>query len=256
MTLSTNTTGTDATTTSTGATGPSTVPLTPPSTLDATAHTLSVYGSLRWWHLYLDAVAQYSADKFKADVPGQSFDVNGDVKASRLALSTEIGAIITAKGAGQLEIYGRVSGQKYNFKDVSSLNPDAMAQFNVKDPIIGDYNPIYDSNSPNGRRYHFGSPTTGRGELGLRWGSNIQLTQDISIRPWGGLAYGRDFSADYLIYVDQQNVRNDMRGNFYTFRGGAAANWRKNYQLYLTLEWTGGRVTDNYTLATGLNYHW
>jgi len=118
------------------------------------------------------------------------------------------------------------------------------------------YNPIYDSNSPNGRRYSFGDMTTFYGETGLRWGSNLKVADNITVRPWGGLAWGQNMSNNYQIHLDDHSVVNDMRGHYYIFRAGGAALWKDRTQVYLTLEWGGGSVTNNYTLTSGISYHW
>lgn len=222
------------------------------STLKADVHTLTGYASARWWRLYLDMLVQYSPDaKYTSRIDGSvPFDMDGTVKGSRLAGSAELGVVINPPGLGQLEIYGQATGQKHDFGDVSKIS----------EPIdltnADGYNPIYDPDSPTGRRYHFSSPTTFRAEAGFRWGSHLQINKTLAIRPWGGLAYGRVMSNDYIIYVDQHSIRNDMRGNYYTFRGGASAMFREDWQLYLTLGWIGGRPVNNYTLSSGLSYHW
>jgi hypothetical protein len=47
-----------------------------------------------------------------------------------------------------------------------------------------------------------------------------------------------------------------MRGNYYTFQGGVAALFRRDWQFYFTLGWTNGRPSNNYTLSTGAQYLW
>ncbi len=222
------------------------------STLSANINTLTGYASARWWRFYLDMLLQYSPDaKYKAEIDSSvPFDLNGSVKGSRLGASAEFGIIITPAGLGQLEIYAQATGQKHDFGSISRISEPV-------DLTNGEgYNPIYDPNSATGRRYHFTAPTTFQAEGGLRWGSHLKINEAFAVRPWAGLAYGRMISSDYLIYVDDESVRNDMRGNYYTFQGGASALIGRNWQVYLTLGWTNGAPSNNYTLSSGVNYHW
>jgi predicted outer membrane repeat protein len=216
--------------------------------------TLSGYASLRWWRLYLDGIIEYSPNASYESTTSDPFDLNGTVKGSRITGSAEFGIITNPIGGGQLEIYGQISSHKHSFDNVSAIGP--MSDFDTVD----GYNLIYDPNSPNGRRYHFDSPATMRGEVGFRWGSNLNISKDLTLRPWGGLAYGRNIRDDYNVYMHDElgdkAYRADLRGNFYTARGGAAVQWRDGIQVYLTLEWTGGSPTNNYTLMSGINYHW
>ena len=214
--------------------------------------TLTATASARWWRLYLDALVEYSPDAeyeagLSTNVP---FDMNGTVKGSRTAASAELGIIITPEGLGQLEIYTRAGVQKHDFGAVSSI--EEPLHLTAPD----GYNPIYDPASRTGRRYHFGTPDSTRIELGFRWSSHLVLNDTWAFRPWAGGAAGRVSGSDYLIWVDDQNVNNDMNGSHFTVQGGAAAIFRKNLQLYLTYGFTGGKATNNYSLATGVSYHW
>jgi hypothetical protein len=222
------------------------------STLSASTNSLSAYASARWWRFYLDMILEYSPKAtYKARLDARvPFDMDGTVKGSRVGASAELGIIINPMGLGQLEIYAQATGQKHDFDSISSISEPVE--------LTNDegYNPIYDPNSPNGRRYHFSSPTTFKGEGGLRWGSQLTVNEDLAVRPWGGIAYGRMMSNDYVIYLDEHGIRNDMRGNYYTFQGGVAALFRRNWQFYFTLGWTNGKPSNNYTLSTGAQYIW
>ncbi|OAM89084.1 hypothetical protein AW736_14925 [Termitidicoccus mucosus] len=222
------------------------------SSLEANVSAFTGYASARWWRLYLDALVEYSPDtKYKAEIDGNvPFDLDGTVKGSRTGASAELGVIITPEGLGQLEIYTSAGMQKHDFSSVSSIAEPAHLT------TTDGYNPIYDPASSNGRRYHFDAPSTTKIELGFRWGSHLELNETWAFRPWGGAATGRVSGNDYLIWVDDHNVNNDMNGSYFTVQGGVAAIFRRNLQLYLTYGFTGGKATNNYSLATGVNYHW
>jgi hypothetical protein len=222
------------------------------STLSANVNTLTAYASARWWRLYLDVLAEYSPDaQYKAEIDREvPFDMDGTVKGSRAGTSAELGIITNPPRLGQLEIYTQFTAQRHDFNSVSSIQEPAH--------LTGDdgYNPIYDPGSPNGRRYRFDAPTSIRTEFGLRWGSHLIINDRWAIRPWGGVAYGRITGNDYLVYVDDRTARNDMNGNYHTLQGGASALLGKNLQFYLTLGYTGGDASNNYTILSGVNYHW
>jgi len=227
------------------------------STMTVNMHTFNAYAEARSGFLYLDAIVNYSPSaNYKTDIPTSvPFDANAEVKGSRMGFSGEFGAVITPKGAGQLEVYVQATSAKNKFNKVSNLILDASIDQYTD---LTGYNPIYDPNSAagNGRRYYFDNLNSLYGEAGLRWGSHLQATENITVRPWGGVAYGRNISNSYNIYQDGYKIDNDMTGYYYIFRGGVAAQWRQGIQLYATIEWGGGTVTNNYTLSTGLNYHW
>jgi hypothetical protein len=222
------------------------------SSLEANVSAFTGYASARWWRLYLDALAEYSPDtKYKAGIDGNlPFDIDGTVKGSRTAFSAELGIIITPEGLGQLEIHTRAGMQKHDFGAVSSITEP----LHLTTP--DGYNPIYDPRSPTGRRYHFDAPDSAKVELGFRWGSHLEFNDTWAFRPWAGGAAGRISGNDYLIWVDDHTVNNDMNGSYFTVQGGVAAIFRRNLQLYLTYGFTGGKATNNYSLATGVNYHW
>lgn len=222
------------------------------STVKVRTNSLSAYGSLRWWRLYLDMILDYSPDAtYRASIDNTiPFDMDGNVNGSRTGISAEVGIILNPRGLGQLEIYGQTTRLKHSFGGVSSIAEDTSLT------NADGYNPIYDPNSSNGRRYSFSDSDSFRAEAGFRWGSHLVVTDRWAIRPWGGLSYGRVASSDYQIKVDKHFINNDMRGNFFGFQGGAAALFKRNWQFYLTLAWTNGDPANNYTLSSGVNYLW
>lgn len=222
------------------------------STLRADANTLNAYASARWWRFYLDILLQCNLKSsyktyIDANVP---FDQDGFVKGSRLGTSAEFGIITNPKGLGQLEIYVQATSQKHSFDSVSSISEDSELT-NAE-----GYNPIYDPDSPNGRRYSFTAPTSFRAEGGLRWGSHLKVNEKWAVRPWGSLAGGRISNNSYVITLDEHDVINDMNGSYFTVQGGAAALFKRNWQFYFTLGWSGGDASNNYTLSTGMSHHW
>jgi hypothetical protein len=213
------------------------------STIDIDAQYINGYVTARYGISYLHVIGSFSPDMRYRVRTTYGLDSDGEVDGSSASVSAELGLITTPLGGGQLEPYIQIIGQKHNFGTISTPS---------------EYYEYDDLSSANLRDYSFKNPTTLRGMAGLRWGSHLQLKDnpDWAFRPWGGVAYGRNMSNDYLISAGGHVVRYDNRGNFYTFTGGLSALWRKHLQVYLTLEWSGGRPMNNYTLNTGINYLW
>lgn len=211
------------------------------STMSVDTQTFNLYGSARMGRIYLDAVGTFSPDTTYEAITNYGLDANGEVDGSYMGLSTELGVIINPIGGGQLEPYLQLVGLKHSFGTIST--PKSRNEFDSP-------------TATNRRDYYFKDPTTLRGTVGLRWGSHLNVTEKLSVRPWGGLAWGRNLSNDYVIVVGDHHMRNDMRGHFYTFSGGASVQWKSNLQGYVTLEWTGGQMNANYSLYSGINYRW